>query len=84
MLELQRDNLEKSAEIGRLKREAQKTEFHKENVIVLPRWEGDINDRELYDILPFLDNVGSAHGSDVRAEIKKYGREGTGKKYLEV
>ena len=51
-----------------------KTEFHKENVIVLPRWEGDINDRELYDILPFLDNVGSAHGSDVRAEIKKYGR----------
>ena len=29
MLELQRDNLEKSAEIGRLKREAQKTEFQK-------------------------------------------------------
>ena len=36
----------------------EKTEFHKENVIVLPRWEGDINDRELYDILPFLENVG--------------------------
>ena len=62
----------------------EKTEFHKENVILLPRWEGDINDRELYDILPFLDNLGSAHGSDVRTEIKKYGREGTGKKYLEV
>jgi hypothetical protein len=29
VLELQRDNLEKSAEIGRLKREAQKTEFQK-------------------------------------------------------
>jgi hypothetical protein len=30
VLELQRENLEKSAEIGRLKREAQKVEFQKE------------------------------------------------------
>ena len=29
VLELQRENLEKSAEIGRLKREAQKVEFQK-------------------------------------------------------
>ena len=62
----------------------EKTEFHPENVIILPRWEGDLNDRELYDIIPFLDNLGSSHGSDVRDEIKKYGREGTGKKYGEL
>jgi hypothetical protein len=43
-----------------------------------------LSDRELYDIIPFLDNLGSAHGSDVRDEIRKYGREGTGKKYAEL
>lgn len=61
-----------------------KAEFHKDNVILLPRWEGDLDDRELYDIIPFLESVGQSHGSDARNEIKKYGREGTGKKYLEV
>lgn len=30
--------------------------FHKENVIVLPKWNGDMNDRELYDIIPFLES----------------------------
>lgn len=34
----------------------EKAEFHKENVIILPRWEGDSNDRELYDIIPFLES----------------------------
>ena len=33
-----------------------KAMFHKDNVIVLPRWEGDPNDRELYDLLPFLES----------------------------
>jgi import inner membrane translocase subunit TIM50 len=61
-----------------------KTEFHKDNVILLPRWEGDLDDRELYDIIPFLESLGQSHGADARNEIKKYGREGTGKKYLEV
>lgn len=36
----------------------EKTEFQKDNVILIPRWEGDFNDRELYDIIPFLDKVG--------------------------
>ena len=34
----------------------EKAEFHKDNVLILPRWEGDPNDRELYDILPFLES----------------------------
>lgn len=34
----------------------EKAMFHKENVLILPRWEGDANDRELYDILPFLES----------------------------
>lgn len=62
----------------------EKAQFHKDNVIVLPRWEGDMADRELYDLMPFLENLGQAHGSDARAEIKKYGKEGTGKKYIEL
>ena len=26
-------------------------------MLVLPRWEGDLNDRELYDIMPFLESI---------------------------
>ena len=33
-----------------------KVMFHKDNAIVLPRWEGDSGDRELYDIIPFLES----------------------------
>ncbi len=62
----------------------EKAEFHPDNVLVLPRWEGDSADRELYDIMPFLENLGQAHGTDARQEIKKYGKEGTGKKYMEL
>lgn len=61
-----------------------KAEFHKENCIVLPRWDGDSGDRELYDLMPFLENLGQMHGSDAREEIKKYGREGTGRKFMEM
>lgn len=35
----------------------EKAEFHKDNVIILPRWDGDSNDRELYDIMPFLESI---------------------------
>ena len=28
--------------------------FHQENVIVLPEFDGDLNDRSLYEIIPFL------------------------------
>ena len=34
-----------------------KAEFHQDNVLVLPRWEGDLNDRELYDIMPYLESI---------------------------
>ena len=34
----------------------EKGEFHRDNVLLIPRWEGDFNDRELYDIMPFLES----------------------------
>ena len=34
----------------------EKVAMHKDNCLVLPRWEGDKGDRELYDILPFLES----------------------------
>ena len=30
--------------------------YHKENTVILPEWTGDETDRELYDILPFLES----------------------------
>ena len=28
--------------------------YHKSNCIILPEWDGDMDDRALYDIVPFL------------------------------
>jgi import inner membrane translocase subunit TIM50 len=33
-----------------------KCKLHPQNVLILPRWEGETTDRELYDILPFLES----------------------------
>ena len=30
--------------------------YHKENTIVLPEWNGDGEDRQLYDLIPFLES----------------------------
>jgi len=42
----------------------------------LPEWNGDMDDRALYDILPFLDSMAQKPG-DVRDEIRKYGNTNT-------
>jgi import inner membrane translocase subunit TIM50 len=34
----------------------EKVMFHKDNCVILKRWEGDMQDRELYDIMPFLES----------------------------
>lgn len=50
--------------------------FHQDNVIVLPEFEGDLNDRALYEIIPFMKHLASRPG-DVRDEIRLYGSENT-------
>lgn len=59
-------------------------EYHKDNFIKVSEWDGDLNDRELYDLLPFLENMAMRPGIDVRKEIEKVGREGTGQRYREI
>lgn len=53
-----------------------------ENAIILSKFEGDTSDRELVDLIPFLDHL-SQHPGDVRNEISRYGKETCAKKYLE-
>jgi len=31
--------------------------FHKENAIILPKFEGNTGDRHLFDLIPFLDHI---------------------------
>lgn len=50
--------------------------YHKDNTIILPSWSGDMDDRALYDILPFLLSI-SQKPVDVRDELKKVGRTNT-------
>ena len=54
--------------------------YHNDNVIVLPDFDGDMNDRSLYEIIPFLKHLAQRPG-DVRDEIKLYGGENTASNY---
>lgn len=46
--------------------------YHKDNAIVIPKFEGDVDDHALIDLLPFLVHL-AKHKGDVRKEIKRYG-----------
>lgn len=61
----------------------EKAEFHQENCIKIPYWDGDESDRELYDLVPFLESI-AMKPVDVRKEIAKVGNEDTGRKYREL
>lgn len=43
------------------------------NVIILPEFNGDENDKELLQIIPFLKDLSAPNVKDVRTEIEKYG-----------
>jgi import inner membrane translocase subunit TIM50 len=62
----------------------EKCEFHKENVLKIPHWNGDKDDRELYDLMPFLESLAMDPRVDVRRELDKYGRDNVGQKFKEV
>jgi import inner membrane translocase subunit TIM50 len=53
-----------------------------ENVILIPQFDGDREDRTLYDLLPFLEHLGKYPG-DVRKEIARFGREDGYKRYID-
>lgn len=48
----------------------------------MPKFEGDPEDRELIDLVPFLDHLAN-HRGDVRKEISRFGREDGYKKYAD-
>ena len=50
---------------------AEKVGNHPNNVIVLPRWEGDREDRELISLTPFLEHLAQQE-YDVRDELELY------------
>ena len=54
-----------------------------DNAILLPEFTGDKEDRELIELIPFLEHLIKDKVPDVREEIKKFGHVDTGKKYLE-
>jgi len=50
--------------------------YHKANTVILPEFDGDPDDRALYDIMPFLDSLGQKP-VDIRDELKRYGNTNT-------
>lgn len=62
--------------------EDEPVENHKENAIILKKFEGDKEDRELIDLIPFLEHLGKYPG-DVRKEIKRFGREDCARNFNE-
>mmetsp|Transcript_8168 Transcript_8168/g.7249 ORF Transcript_8168/g.7249 Transcript_8168/m.7249 type:complete len:152 (+) Transcript_8168:743-1198(+) len=61
----------------------QKFYYHQDNVIKISQWEGETEDRELIDLIPFLEHM-AAPGLDVRHELKKYGNENPSVKFNEI
>lgn len=57
--------------------------LHKDNTIIIPKWEGDEMDRALIDLVPFLESVAQKPG-DIRDELKRYGRDTTAEKFNSV
>ena len=57
--------------------------YHSENTILLPEWNGDADDRSLYDIIPFLESL-SQKPVDVRQELERYSRDRTAEKFNAV
>ena len=57
--------------------------FHKDNVLKISEWDGDTLDRELLDLIPFLEHLATP-GLDVRNELRKYGNENTSAKFNEI
>jgi import inner membrane translocase subunit TIM50 len=43
------------------------------NAIILPKFDGDVNDKELLQIVQFLKDLARPSVKDVRTEIEKYG-----------
>eukprot|EP00831_Metopus_contortus_P003901 TRINITY_DN11438_c0_g1_i5.p1 TRINITY_DN11438_c0_g1~~TRINITY_DN11438_c0_g1_i5.p1 ORF type:complete len:142 (-),score=26.64 TRINITY_DN11438_c0_g1_i5:82-507(-) len=54
-----------------------------QNLVILKKFENDNSDRELFDVLPFLEHLASPSILDVREEISKYGNEEGYKKFME-
>lgn len=57
--------------------------FHKDNVIKIPEWNGDNDDRVLLDLLPFLEHL-ARPGLNVMKELDKYGHENPSAKFNEI
>lgn len=60
-----------------------------ENLIIIPEYKGEADDRELYNLIPFLEStvqtkveLASPLVTDVRTEIAKYGSDGGYNKYF--
>jgi len=53
------------------------TQDQPENSIIVTRWEGDRDDRELLNLIPFLKGLAKNNGADFREEIEKYRQGGT-------
>lgn len=69
--------------------------IHKDNTIRIPEWTGDRDDRQLVDLIPFLESKSSKslpfpsdlaqkQQADVREELKKFSRDNTSQKFNQM
>lgn len=56
---------------------------HKENVVLLDQYKGEVEDNGLRELSMFLEHCATQNVKDVRREIKKYGGEQSVKNYYE-
>lgn len=54
-----------------------------ENGIFIPTFEGNLEDTEIFKLIPFLEYLSHPQVKDVREELKKYGNHNPGEKFLQ-
>jgi import inner membrane translocase subunit TIM50 len=60
-----------------------KFDFHKRNVVKVPKWEGEDDDRVLLDMIPFLEHLADPR-LDVRKELDRYGHDNPFERFRDV
>ena len=66
-----------------IEKDLESVKYHPDNVVIIPEFTGDDNDRALVELLPFLEHLAKDQVPDIREELELWGHYDTGKKYAQ-
>jgi len=61
----------------------ERMKYQPENAIYIPKFDGNSEDKTLFELIPFLQYLANPEIKDIRTELERFGHEEPEKKYLE-